>query len=121
MTRRPRKVWPVQGVAGHLHRNRRQPDGTYLHEYTVNSAPVPFDPAQRRPCGRCGKPPTATGQDPCIADLPGVRAACCGHGGLGYVLFDGGVDGRGLPVGRCFRFCNQTGDAIRRYGEAMQR
>lgn len=34
-------------------------------------------------------------QDPCIRDLPGVRFACCGHGGLGnqegYLLFENGV------------------------------
>jgi hypothetical protein len=31
-------------------------------------------------CPRCGKPPTPKGYDPCIADLPDIRAACCGHG-----------------------------------------
>jgi hypothetical protein len=30
--------------------------------------------------------------DPCLADLPGVRAACCGHGAEpGYILFENGL------------------------------
>ena len=33
-----------------------------------------------RPCPKCKKLPTAEGHDPCIADLPGVANACCGHG-----------------------------------------
>lgn len=32
-----------------------------------------------RPCKRCGKIPV-NGQDFCIANLSGVKAACCGHG-----------------------------------------
>ena len=103
----------MQGVVGHLHRSRGQPNETYLDAYLFNHTPVPLDPTRRRQCERCGKPPTATGHDPCIADLPGVLAACCGHGGAGYVFFDDEVDGRGLPVGRCLRFYNQTGDTIR--------
>jgi hypothetical protein len=31
-------------------------------------------------CVYCGKPRTTAGHDPCIADLPGVVSACCGHG-----------------------------------------
>ncbi len=31
-------------------------------------------------CVHCGKNPTRQGHDPCIADLPGVVFACCGHG-----------------------------------------
>lgn len=33
-----------------------------------------------RECRLCHKMPTAQGQDPCIACLPGVAHACCGHG-----------------------------------------
>jgi hypothetical protein len=30
--------------------------------------------------------------DPCIANLPGVLFACCGHGvGRGYVAFENGI------------------------------
>lgn len=55
-------------------------------------------------CARCGRlgdfddrtfdntlgEPTAP--DPCLGYLPGVLAACCGHGkGLGYIWFENGV------------------------------
>lgn len=34
-----------------------------------------------RPCPRCNLNPTDFGgHDPCMAALPGVRNACCGHG-----------------------------------------
>lgn len=40
-----------------------------------------FDKNNVRPCKRCGADPIETdGHDPCIANLPGVRNACCGHG-----------------------------------------
>ena len=45
-----------------------------------------------RPCGRCGK--TRVGEhDACIANLPGVMNACCGHGDrqLAYIQFKNGV------------------------------
>lgn len=44
------------------------------------------------PCAQCGATePTAEGHDPCIANLPGVANACCGHGqGEGYVMFEDG-------------------------------
>jgi len=39
------------------------------------------EPAEKeRPCKNCGCPPTAKGHDACIADLPDVKHACCGHG-----------------------------------------
>ncbi len=42
-----------------------------------------------RPCARCGKPPTPEGHDTCLGALPGVKAACCGHGvEPGYMLPD---------------------------------
>jgi len=48
------------------------------------------------PCPRCGKKPTKDGHDPCIANLPGVVAACCGHGvETGYVMFEDGRTIRG--------------------------
>jgi len=31
-------------------------------------------------CARCGLTRTPEGHDPCIANLPGVVGACCGHG-----------------------------------------
>ena len=45
-----------------------------------------------RPCPKCGECETADGHDPCIANLPGVTAACCGHGvHAGYVLLTDGT------------------------------
>ena len=35
---------------------------------------------QHRPCGKCGEHFTSDGHDPCIANLPNVQNACCGHG-----------------------------------------
>jgi hypothetical protein len=31
-------------------------------------------------CAHCGEERTERGHDPCIANLPGVWSACCGHG-----------------------------------------
>jgi hypothetical protein len=36
---------------------------------------------QREVCLHCGESRPKNGHDPCIADLPGVHFACCGHGG----------------------------------------
>lgn len=44
----------------------------------VNEDDMPFD--DRRPCRRCGRPPTAEGHDACLGTLPHVTSACCGHG-----------------------------------------
>ena len=32
------------------------------------------------PCARCGKLATPEDHDACLGYIPGVRAACCGHG-----------------------------------------
>lgn len=48
----------------------------------------------RPPCAHCGRAPTPEGHDACLGALPGVTAACCGHGvvgGHGYILFDDGT------------------------------
>ena len=47
---------------------------------------------QGRPCGKCGEITTKQGHDPCIADLPEVRNACCGHGNdcEAYIQFENG-------------------------------
>lgn len=105
--RKARQPSPIQGIAGHLGYKR-----TYL-----DGAPIPDDTALRRPCVRCGLPPTATGADPCIADLPDVAYACCGHGGYGYVsIGKAGLERMAsgeIKPHKTFRFVNQTGDAIR--------
>jgi hypothetical protein len=54
----------------------------------------PYDDS--KPCIRCGQMPTKDGHDACIANLPGVRNACCGHGvQQGYVQFENGKVIRG--------------------------
>lgn len=70
--------------------------------YVDNDEPcwrVPF-----RPCPKCRltpeveEPGVNSGHDPCIANLPGVDYACCGHGvEQGYIKF---------KDGRIFRFDN---------------
>jgi hypothetical protein len=48
-----------------------------------------------RPCPKCHQHRTAEGHDPCIANLPDVQNACCGHGRVGdaYVMFTTGENG----------------------------
>ncbi len=55
------------------------------------------DSMATRPCTKCNLKPTADGHDACIANLPGVQYACCGHGieGYDYVKLD---DGRRLSM-----------------------
>jgi hypothetical protein len=49
-----------------------------------------------RPCKKCGQHRTEKGHDACIADLPGVKFACCGHGFQdGYIQFEDGRTWRG--------------------------
>jgi len=54
-------------------------------------------------CPHCGKKrEEGSSEDPCLGKLPGVLAACCGHGGVGhnrdgtgYILFENGLYIRG--------------------------
>jgi len=56
--------------------------GQWVYEDDLSSA------SYERPCIRCGKMPTVDGHDACIANLPGVINACCGHGvDEPYVMF----------------------------------
>ena len=59
--------------------------------YVDNDALV-SETQNERPCGHCGKPTPESGHDPCIANLPGVVNACCGHGypGDAFVVFADG-------------------------------
>ena len=44
------------------------------------------------PCSKCGKLSDKNGHDPCLANLPGVKSACCGHGiHNGYITFSNGI------------------------------
>ena len=64
-------------------------------EYLIN--PEPID--KIRPCPKCGQLPNVDGHDHCIARLPGVKNACCGHGtGEGYIEFENGITIRGLFI-----------------------
>jgi hypothetical protein len=72
------------------HRIYLSGDGPYVARYRDTDEPVPRGPS-RRPCPLCGGLPTPEGHDPCIANLPGVCYACCGHGvEEGYVVFETG-------------------------------
>ena len=53
-----------------------------------------------RACGKCGESKTSSHHDACIANLPGVDNACCGHGDRNdsYIQFDNGVTVRGFIV-----------------------
>ncbi len=43
-------------------------------------------------CSHCKQAKVIGCHDPCIANLPGVKYACCGHGeGPGYISFDNGL------------------------------
>lgn len=56
---------------------------------------VVSDGWQDRPCAHCGEHATTEGHDHCIASLPDVANACCGHGVTdeAYIQF---ADGRRL-------------------------
>ena len=62
--------------------------------YADNQLSYEEDNAIRK-CPKCNELPKDW-HDPCIANLPGVRAACCGHGvEEAYILFTDGTDIRG--------------------------
>lgn len=48
------------------------------------------------PCSKCGKYPNSNGHDACIANLKGVKNACCGHGDIKYTYVE-------LESGEVFR------------------
>lgn len=55
-----------------------------------------IDESEERQCPHCDRFPTEEGHDPCIANLPGVKHACCGHGTKeGYIAFEDGHVVRG--------------------------
>ena len=49
-------------------------EGRWVYSDTKN----PVD--EKRPCRRCGEPPTEKGHDACVANQPGKESVCCGHG-----------------------------------------
>lgn len=55
--------------------------------YSDNDALI--DVEGKRLCPKCKRGPTKDGHDPCIANLPGIISACCGHGVEdGFILFE---------------------------------
>lgn len=58
--------------------------------------PVTIEDHKHLPCVYCGREPTPEGHDACIANLPSVEFACCGHHtNEGYLNFINGVIIRG--------------------------
>lgn len=56
---------------------------------------------ETRPCNFCGEYITELGHDPCIANLPGVVNACCGHGVKdGFIEFENGTLIRGIQTNK---------------------
>jgi len=80
--------------------------------YADDNSPVDF--ANPRPCLGCAAKCSAGEHDPCIANLPSTRNACCGHG-LAKTPLSGSPNGYvALEDGRTFRFLGTVGgDAIR--------
>lgn len=75
-----------------------------IEEWHALNGATGYAPEDHWPCGKCGASgPTEAGHDPCIANLPGVVHACCGHGyGHAYAMFKDGTIIRGhftSPVG----------------------
>jgi len=70
--------------------------GTYLGV----SISVGLKEGFNMPCARCGKLPDSNGHDACLGELPGVIAACCGHGSKknynSYIVFENGITIRGI-------------------------
>ena len=59
-------------------------DDMWIYEDTREE----INSVEPRPCVKCNALP-ADGHDACIANLPGVKNACCGHGvKRGYVHFE---------------------------------
>lgn len=73
-----------------------EPEGPrWLDDGTPAYTEWPHGRPTRR-CPACDQPQTPEGHDPCIANLPGVKFACCGHGTKhGYIVFENGtvIDG----------------------------
>lgn len=74
----------------------------YIHrdEYTIKNgrkcfskwrwvhSDIPINEERPPACPKCRKMPTKDNHDPCIANLPNVIHACCGHGvEEPYVMF----------------------------------
>jgi len=72
----------------------------YCHEsaYLENGEWVPIEPLTFD-CPHC-RVSTVEEHDPCLGLLPGVKAACCGHGCRedAYIIFENGVKITGFLI-----------------------
>lgn len=75
-------------------------DGEF--RYADDGMPT-VDGYRTRPCGVCQQLRTGDEHDPCIANLPGVMNACCGHGAVGEAY----VQWRRFRVGGALAICVQ--------------
>lgn len=73
-------------VRGHLVYMRWENDLSDIWADTLE----PVD--DKRPCARCGQPPTKEGYDTCLGHIEGAEHACCGHGitDEGYIILKNG-------------------------------
>lgn len=88
----------VSGASADAERGSREPSPQAVLAVPASiPSRVPWINPYHWPCRACGAmEPTPEGHDPCIASLPGVEFACCGHGrGPGYVAFSNGTVIRG--------------------------
>lgn len=70
--------------------------------YEDTGEPTPGYGGEVRPCVECGAEHEFNAPDPCLGMLPGVEAACCGHGDRerACVRFTSGVVLEGFEVRR---------------------
>lgn len=108
-------LFDVDDLFGHV--INRDGDGAV---YADDGTTVDF--ANPRPCLGC-KAKCVSGQhDPCIANLPSTRNACCGHGAPTRPTNDSPSGYVALEDGRTFRFLGTVGGAaIRAAVEAVLR
>jgi len=65
-------------IAKHRGHSIRFDESTQTWIYSDCDIPVPD--WKDRPCGKCLESNTENGHDACIANMAGVKNACCGHG-----------------------------------------
>ncbi|MEK6829008.1 MAG: hypothetical protein AABY15_02695 [Nanoarchaeota archaeon] len=60
--------------------------------FDLTNKPYSNEEAKKLTCLKCGEKATEEGHDPCIANLPDVKFACCGHGARDfadpYIVFE---------------------------------
>ena len=82
-------VYEDSFIFGHRVRWDKEKEEWY---YAETGAPNTSEIFNELSCPKCGLKPTSDGHDPCIANLPGVKFACCGHGvEKCYIWFEDGT------------------------------